>query len=133
MFGSFSWNENGTRFIYVAEEKIEEMKDHLKFVEVENFGERLQNVKEPVICYFDLITNIIKVLDIEYEEDCAGKGKVKKYPAQPVFIDDDNIVFMGIDVGSKKLGMVYIYCRPTSIYKLNLFKSYACKLIKVKS
>ncbi len=34
---------------------------------------------------------------------------------------------MGIDVGSKKLGMVYIFCRPTSIYTLNLSDKVASK------
>lgn len=40
--------------------------------------------------------------------------------AQPSFIDNDSIVFMGIQSGAKKLGMTYIYCRPTSIYTMNL-------------
>jgi hypothetical protein len=41
-------------------------------------------------------------------------------PAQPVFIDEDNVTHMGILNSSKRLGMTYIYCRPTAIYQTSI-------------
>lgn len=46
------------------------------------------------------------------------------YVAQPAFINNNSIVFMGIQCGAKKLGMTYIYCRPTSIYTMNLIDNF---------
>jgi hypothetical protein len=106
-------------FSYISEKKNSgkegEIIDFQKFSEVENFGERLQTIKVPVICLLNL-----KSLKVETFEVKNFDGAVTRYPAQPSFVNDDSLVFMGIDVGSKKLGMTYIYCRPTSIYRLNL-------------
>lgn len=112
MFGSFAWSSDCQKFIYVAEKKpSEEEIKFSKYIEKENFGERLQNVKEPIFCLFEVKTMKIGVIEMDS----------KAYNiAQPAFIDTDSIVFMGIQCGAKKLGMTYIYCRPTSIYTMNL-------------
>lgn len=72
-------------------------------------------MKEPVLCIFEASTLKFTILDIKYQE----QGTIK-YPAQQMFIDEESLVFMGIDVGSKKLGMTYIYCRNSGIYHLKL-------------
>ena len=121
MFGSLAWSPNNEKFIYVSEKKFsEDLKGFSKYAEKENFGERLQNVKEPVLCLLNIKSLEIEVIDpnqLDQLNSC--------FIAQPAFIDDESIVFMGIKVGAKKLGMTYIYCRPTSIYTMNL----ATKLI----
>ena len=102
-----------------------------KFADVENFGERLQNINEPVLILFDLLNLKPELLNIKYynetETETETEKGIIKYPAQPAFIDTGSVVFMGIDVGSRKLGMSYIYCRSTSIYRLNLQQSIASK------
>lgn len=116
MFGSLAWGPNNEKFIYVAEKKFpEDLKGFSKFADKENFGERLQNVKDPVLCLLNIKSLTIEVIDpnqLDQMNSC--------FIAQPAFIDDESIVFMGIQVGAKKLGMTYIYCRPTSIYTMNL-------------
>ena len=98
-----------------------------KFADVENFGERLQNINEPVLILFDLLNLKPELLNIKYYNETETEKGIFKYPAQPAFIDTGSVVFMGIDVGSRKLGMSYIYCRSTSIYRLNLQQSIASK------
>ena len=111
-----AWSLNYEKFIYVAEKKFpEDLKGFSKYAEKENFGERLQNVKEPVLCLLNIKSLEIEVIDpnqLDQLNSCTT--------AQPAFIDDESIVFMGIQVGAKKFGMTYIYCRPTSIYTMNL-------------
>lgn len=85
-------------------------------MEVENFGERLQTIREPVLCLLNMKSFQVEVIDILYSGDCD----ILRYPAQATFVNDESLVFMGINVGSKKLGMTYIYCRPTSIYYMKL-------------
>lgn len=123
VFGSFSWSPSGEKFLYISEKKSNEgeEKDFKKFVEVSNFGERLQTTKEPVLCLLDVVNYKVEVLGVQYEGSCdCERDGAMRYPAQATFVNDDSLVFMGIDVGSKKLGMTYIYCRPTSIYLMNL-------------
>lgn len=117
MFGSFSWSDNQEKFAFIGEKKSLDSKDFSKFVEIENFGERLQSVKDPVLCVLTISSRSIQLIDISYSDNIEGSVRC---PAQPVFANDNSIVFMGIDVGSKKLGMTYIYCRSSSIYHLNL-------------
>lgn len=126
MFGSFSWSESGGKFSFIGEKKKDLLKDEefYKFAEVENFGERLQTVKEPVLCVLTIATHKLEVIEINWPEEIQG---LIRYPAQPVFINEDSLIFMGIDVGSKKLGMTYIYCRPTAIYLLSLSSKQASK------
>lgn len=121
MFGSFSWSPKGDKLLYISEKITgeKEIKNFNKFVEVENFGERLQTTKEPVLCLLDVVNFNVKVIEVDYEDCCECDGVVK-YPAQAAFVNDESLVFMGIDVGSKKLGMTYIYCRQTSIFFMNL-------------
>lgn len=122
VFGSFSWSPNGNNFCYMAEKIIKDSGDlnlkYSKFYDDESFGERLQNVKEPVICHLNLISMKVDVID--FEIDSSNSRRIKLYPAQISFLNDETLVFMGIDVGSKKLGMTYIYCRQTAIYELEL-------------
>ena len=99
--------------------------DIRKFVEVENFGERLQKIKEPVLCILNIENLKVEVVEIEYKE-CGCDG-VCRFPAQAVFVDQNSVIFMGINVGTKKLGMTYIYCRPTSIYLMKLNDKVASK------
>lgn len=121
VFSSFSWSPNIDKFIYVSEKKqLDEPKGFSKFIEKENFGERLQSVKEPILCLFDLKT--MKIETIEPDINSI-------YVSQPVFITNDSIAFMGIKVGSKKLGMTYIYCRPSVICTMNLTIRITGKLI----
>ena len=104
----------------MAERKNENEKsssDFTKFAEIENFGERLQNIKQPAMCCLNLKDLKVNLIDIPYE------GEARLFPAQPAFVDEDCLVFMGIDVGSRKLGMTYIYCRPTAIYLFNLLSN----------
>ena len=96
VFGSLAWSPSGAKFIYVAEKKSpEDLKDFSKFIEKENFGERLQNVKEPIFCLFD--AKFMKIDVIESVLDSC-------FIAQPAFIDDESIALRGIHVGAKKLG-----------------------------
>lgn len=113
VFGSFTWNPECEKFIYLAEKKPTENEQKFNnFIEKETFGERLQNVKEPILCLFEVkLMKIVEVIQLESSPFFA---------AQPAFIDNDSIVFMGIQRGAKKLGMTYIYCRPTSIYTMTL-------------
>lgn len=109
--------------MYISEKqkgKEVEEKDFTKFVEVEGFGERLQNIKEPVLCLLNVTSQEVKIIDIKYGCDSNNTVDVLRYPAQAMFVNDDSLVFMGVNVGSKKLGMTYIYCRPTLIYYMKL-------------
>lgn len=99
--------------------------DFKGFVEVENFGERLQATKEPILCIFNMANFKVEVIEIEYK--VCGCDGVRRFPAEAVFVDENSVIFMGIDVGSKKLGMTYIYCRPTSIYLMKLTDKVAGK------
>ena len=107
-----TWSPNCEKFIYVAKRKTSnESEGFEKFLEMENFGEKLQNVKEPIFCLIDVKTLKLELIQISLESN---------FIAQPAFIDNDSIVFMGIQVGAKKLGLTYIYCRPTAIYEMDL-------------
>ena len=61
----------------------------------------------------------LKIDIIDFADENRANS-TKKYPAQASFVDEEKVVLMGIDVGSKKLGMTYIYCRNTAIYELDL-------------
>ena len=118
VFGSFSWSPTGDSFIYVAE-KLESQDSQSsillsKYLDKENFGERLQEVRMPAM--FILNVKTLKVTEMKV----SVESSYKIFPAQPVFIDEENIVFMGIPNLSKQLGMTYIFCRPTSIFSMRL-------------
>lgn len=98
--------------MYVAERKRDEQKGFEKFVYAEHFGEKLSTIIDPVLCVLDLETCKVNVLSQVDMNDI--------FPSQPVFGDDDTIYFSGIEVGSKRLGMSYIYCRPSAIYRASV-------------
>lgn len=126
VFSSFNWNFEGTKFVYVAEKKKSEVsiKDFSKYLENENFGEKLQNVKEPVICVLDISKLKARVLDFKFVESTSEKSLPNQiFPAQPIFGNENEIYFTGIAVGSRKLGMSYIYCRHSVIYCINNFET----------
>lgn len=111
VFGSIEWSPSGKRFMYVAEKKRTEQKGFEKFIHVEHFGEKLFVISDPVICVLNLEIYSIKVLDLDVPKNT--------FPSQPVFASEDTVFFTGIEVGSEKLGMTYIYCRNSSIYCAN--------------
>lgn len=80
----------------------------------------MQTVKQPVICILSTETFEVKVLDLKFTKDQEQNNGVKLFPSQPVFTTDNELVFTGISVGSKKLGLTYIYCRPSAIYSINI-------------
>ena len=100
-----------------------------KYLENENFGEKLQNIVEPVVCVFEVLKLKSRVLKFEFTDEVnesenesnsnSNDNKIKIYPAQPVFGKGNEIFFTGIKVGSRKLGMTYIYCRHCAIYFIN--------------
>jgi hypothetical protein len=111
LFGSIEWSPSGKQFMYVAEKKRIEQRGFEKFVHVEYFGEKLFLINDPVICVLNLEIFSVNVLNLDVPQNI--------FPSQPVFANEDTIFFNGIEVGSKKLGMTYIYSRNTSIYRAN--------------
>lgn len=109
-----SWSPNGNSLMYVAERKVPEKKGFEKYTLQESFGERLNNIRETVVCVLDVEKSEVSVLDLNLTQDYV--------PSQPVFADDSTVFFTGIQIGSKKLGMFYIYCRPTVIFMHDLNK-----------
>ena len=112
VFGSTAWSPSASKFIYVAERKRKEQNGFEKFILVEHFGEKVFSVTDPVVCVLDLESFSVKVVDLVNFEH--------SFPSQPVFVNYDTICFTGIEIGSKKLGMTYIYCRNSSIYSAKL-------------
>ncbi len=108
VFGSMAWSPSCSKFMYVAEKKREEQNEFEKFMFSEHFGEKLSSITDPVICILDIETCFVKILKLGISDSV--------FPSQPVFTDEQTIFYTGIEVGSKKLGMSYIYCRASSIY-----------------
>lgn len=85
----------------------------------------MQNIVEPVVCVLEVLKLKSRVLEFEFTEEINeiesnfNENKIKIYPAQPIFGNGNEIFFTGIKVGSRKLGMTYIYCRHSAIYCVN--------------
>jgi len=130
LFGGLSWNANETKVCFIGEvpapkaysspfipEKVEEgdaAKDKPqkpsqdnKFLLKENFGETLEEKYDPAIFVFDLEAN-----ELERIEGLTD-GLV---PQQPLFDEDDNVVFQGTYLPGKRLGLNFCLNKATALY-----------------
>jgi hypothetical protein len=87
------------------EDEAEEHWQDEKFLYKEDFGEMLVGKKTPAIFVFNLRENTINKVE-GLEDDL--------YPQRPIF-DESNkgLVFSGVKLPFKKLGLIYCLNRPT--------------------
>jgi acylaminoacyl-peptidase len=130
VFGGFAWSPDETKIAFVGEvpevatfknpfeetkkeeeskgEKPEENWQEDKFLYINDFGEGLNGKKQPAIFVFNLIENSLERLQ------GIPDGV---YPQRPIFDEHSRgILFSGVSLPYKKLGLIYCLNRPTKLY-----------------
>ncbi|VDK33538.1 unnamed protein product, partial [Gongylonema pulchrum] len=137
-FGGLKWSDGGGHLLYTAEKFVKrkeyydaelDWSNEEKFLEsnvgekyelVESWGEQLHDIRQPVLCIFDVISGSVTVLD--HIPDRIA-------PLFSVWApNDEGIVFFGIRNDTVKLGKVYCNNRSGTLYYYELSSA---KLIPV--
>jgi hypothetical protein len=119
VFGGIQWSRDAKKVVFVGErkrERIMEVNGKLRKSERyegqrSDFGEGLKGTSWPVIWVYDLENKKEVVIDLE------ALGLEELYPACPIFDKPaKGIVFHGIYWPIERMGLLYAFNRPTSLY-----------------
>lgn len=128
VFGSISWSPSEEQIIFTAEKKDEKkikmadlnlddqnknlIKDVENYInskqEQSNFGESLEKKMNPEIWTFDIKNKkLSKVKNVNYDE---------VWPSNPLFVNEEKIIFVGFKKTEPKPGIQYCICRRTNLF-----------------
>ena len=135
-FGGVQWNLRGDRICFIGEipnpPKYENYFDSFsrqqdakeapnsqeekawnsqKFEFTDEFGEKLEGKKRPAIFVYDLVSNEVQRVALDLQD---------VYPGSPCFdATGDGILFQGVYLSGKKMGLFFCHNRPISLFHIN--------------
>lgn len=116
-FGRFRFNREGTKVVYVAEDRAAKARSFFTKKDEgglgeeyrDDWGEQLEGRRSPVVCLYDLEENVLAV----YRKEDVSLGA-------PVFTPEGNVLATGWWNTPLKLGLVFCRNRRNALFEIDI-------------